>query len=195
MKNDVTICAIVLAAGSSKRMGAINKLLVNVDGEAIVKRSVRPIIEAELEFVVVVTGFENEKIQSCLNEYELRFVFNEHFMEGMGTSLAVGVDSISAIEPDGILVSLGDLPYLRKKSVLAVVERFCNLRGEKIIIPVHNGIPGHPIVFPFRYAEELKALKGDQGARHLIRCDEDSVAIVELEDIGIVRDVDSPDSH
>jgi len=193
-ENDVTICAIVLAAGSSRRMGAINKLLVKVDGETMVKRSVKPIVEAKLESVVVVTGFESQKIQSCLNEYDLRFVFNEHFMEGMGTSLAVGVESISAIEPDGLLISLGDLPYLRKESVLAVIERFCNLGGEKITIPVHKGSPGHPIVFPFRYAEELIALKGDQGARHLIRRDEDSVAIVELEDIGIVRDVDSPDS-
>lgn len=194
MKNDVTICAIVLAAGSSKRMGAINKLLMKVDGEAMVKRSVKPIVEAKLESVVVVTGFEDEKTQSCLNEYELKFVFNEQFMEGMGTSLAVGVESISAIEPDGILVSLGDLPYLRKDSVHAVIEKFCDLDGEKITIPVHKGVQGHPIVFPFRYAEELKALQGDQGARHLIRRDADSVAIVELEDIGIVRDVDSPGS-
>ncbi len=194
MKSDLTICGIVLAAGSSRRMGTINKLLMDMDGEAMVKRSVQPIAEAKLESVVVVTGFENEKIQSLLNGYELRFVFNEHFREGMGTSLAVGVESISAIEPDGILVSLSDLPYLRKESVLAVMERFCMLGGEKITIPVHNGIQGHPIVFPFRYAEELKALKGDQGARHLIRREEDSVAKLELNDFGIIRDVDSPNS-
>ena len=194
MKNDLTICGIVLAAGSSRRMGAINKLLMEVGGETMVKRSVRPIVEAKLESVAVVTGFEYEKIQSCLNEYDLRFFFNEHFPEGMGTSLAVGVEAISAIEPDGILVSLGDLPYLRKESVLAVMEGFCNLGGENITIPVHSGIPGHPIVFPFRYAEELRALKGDQGARHLIRREEDSVAKLELNDFGIIRDVDSPNS-
>ena len=194
MKNDLTICGIVLAAGSSRRMGAINKLLMEVDGETMVKRSVRPIVGAKLESVAVVTGFEYEKVQSCLNGYDLRFVFNEHFLEGMGTSLAVGVEAISAIEPDGILVSLGDLPYLRKESVLAVMEGFCNLGGEKITMPVYNGIPGHPIVFPFRYAEELKALKGDQGARHLIRREEDSVAKLELNDSGIIRDVDSPNS-
>ena len=194
MNNDLTICGIVLAAGSSRRMGAINKLLMEVGGETMVKRSVRPIVEAKLESVAVVTGFEYEKIQSLLNGYELRFVFNEHFLEGMGASLAAGVEAISAIEPDGILVSLGDLPYLRKESVLAVMERFCNLGGEKITIPVHSGIPGHPIVFPFRYAEELKALKGDQGARHLIRREEDSVAKLELNDFGIKRDVDSPNS-
>ena len=194
MKNDLTICGIVLAAGSSRRMGAINKLLMEVDGETMVKRSVRPIVGAKLESVAVVTGFEYEKVQSCLNGYDLRFVFNEHFLEGMGTSLAVGVEAISAIEPDGILVSLSDLPYLRKESVLAVMEVFCNLGGEKITIPVYNGIPGHPIVLPFRYAEELKALKGDQGARHLIRREEDSVAKLELNDSGIIRDVDSPNS-
>ncbi len=64
MKSDLTICGIVLAAGSSRRMGTINKLLMDMDGEAMVKRSVQPIAEAKLESVVVVTGFENEKIQS-----------------------------------------------------------------------------------------------------------------------------------
>ncbi len=193
MKNDVTICAIILAAGSSRRMGPINKLLMELDGEMMVKRSVQPIVEAKLESVVVVTGFESEKIQSCLSEYKLRFVFNEYYRDGMGTSLAAGVESISAIEPDGILVSLGDLPYLREESVLAVVQRFCDLGGEKITIPVYQEAPGHPIVFPFRYAEELKALKGDEGARHLIRRDVDSVAFVELKDDGIVKDIDSSD--
>ncbi len=194
MKSDLTICGIVLAAGSSRRMGVVNKLLMNVDGEAMVKRSVQPIAEAKLESTVIVTGFENEKIKSCLSEYELRLVFNDCFREGMGTSLAVGVESISAIEPDGILVSLGDLPYLQKESVLAVMERFCSQGGEKITVPVYNGTQGHPIVFPFRYAEELKALKGDQGARDLIRREGESVTKLDLQDIGIMRDIDSPNS-
>ena len=145
MKNDLTICGIVLAAGSSRRMGAINKLLMEVGGETMVKRSVRPIVEAKLESVAVVTGFEYEKIQSLLNGYELRFVFNEHFMEGMGTSLAAGVEAISAIEQDGILVSLGDLPYLRKESVLAVMEGFCNLGGRRSPFRSTVESPGTPL--------------------------------------------------
>lgn len=192
MNRDMTICAIVLAAGSSRRMGSINKLLMEVEGASMVERSIQPIIEAKLESIVVVTGFENEKIQSYLSGYDLKFVFNERFEEGMGTSLALGVESIVAVKPDGMMISLGDLPYLKNESVLAVVERFCSFGGEKIVVPVYSGVQGHPIIFPFRYAEELKSLKDDTGARYLVRREEGSVVKIELEDMGIVKDVDSP---
>ena len=162
MNNDLAICEIVLAAGSSRKMVAINKLLMEVGGETMVKRSVRPIVEAKLESVAVVTGFEYEKIQSLLNGYELRFVFNEHFMEGMGTPLAVGVEAISAIEPDGILVSLGDLPYLRKETVLAVIEGFCNMGGRE---DHHSGSqwnPRAPHCFSFSLCRGIES--GERGS-------------------------------
>jgi len=193
MGTGISITALVLAAGMSRRMGSVNKLLLKIDGETMLERSIRPILEAGLDRVVVVTGYESEKIESCLSGYKVEFVHNDQFEEGMGTSLARGVASMGNSKQDGIMVSLGDLPCLRKESVSSVVDVFNSKSGEEIIVPMFGGKPGHPIVFPFRYKNELKSLRGDEGAKKIIGREKRSVVRLELGDKGITLDIDGPD--
>ena len=186
------LATIILAAGQSKRMGSINKLLMRIEGRPMIQRVVDVAIEAASTDIYVVTGFERERIESRLREYSVNFVHNESFREGMGTTIAEGVKAISDQVFDGVMILLGDLPYLRADTVIAVAESFAEHDGRKIVIPTYDGDPGHPVVFPKAFFNELTQLSGDRGAREVYARHQSSVARIEVEDPGATRDLDTP---
>ena len=191
MMGPLRLATIILAAGQSKRMGSINKLLMRIEGRPMIQRVVDVAIEAASTDIYVVTGFERERIESRLREYSVNFVHNESFREGMGTTIAEGVKAISDQVFDGVMILLGDLPYLRADTVIAVAESFAEHDGRKIVIPTYDGDPGHPVVFPKAFFNELTQLSGDRGAREVYARHQSSVARIEVEDPGGTRDLDT----
>ncbi len=188
-----SICAIILAAGESKRYGPENKLLVELDGVAVLERVVRCMVHSGVSKIRVVTGADHEAVVSLLSNYEIDCVNNPNWKSGMGTSLAKGVQGIDPGDFSGIMVCLGDLPYLELGSVKGVLTRFCELNGTRIAIPVHEGRRGHPVVFPIRYRDSLATLEGDEGARSIIRQTSEYIELVTVDSGGVVRDFDLPD--
>ncbi len=180
---------IVLAAGSSTRMGGPNKLLRPVEGVPTVRRVVEAMVVGTGVRVVVVVGHEAERVREVLRSLPVVFVTNPRHREGMGTSVAAGV---AAAPPGGVLVCLGDLPWLTPATVRAVVERYGEPDRPDIVQPVHQGRPGHPVACREGFRAELAALKGDQGAQALVRGGRAKVTPVSVPDAGIHRDVDTP---
>ncbi|MGH8856128.1 MAG: nucleotidyltransferase family protein, partial [Telluria sp.] len=105
---------------------------------------------------------------------------------GMGTSLVHAIRH--ALPADGWLVALGDMPFVRETTLAALRDAL--LAGADIAVPVHAGQRGNPVAFGARHLDELLALGGDQGARRLLRTH--PVTEVEVDDPGILRDIDSP---
>ena len=90
-----TVVAIILAAGQSRRMGPVNKLLMVVEGVPMVERVMLAIQAAGVEKIIVVTGFESDRIEERLSGYDIEFARNEKFEAGMGSSLAVGAAALA----------------------------------------------------------------------------------------------------
>ena len=193
------IAGLVLAAGNSSRMGASrNKLVEEIAGRPLVAGPVDALLEAGIEPVVVVTGFEADRVRSALGKRACRFVHHEDWAEGMGTSLAHGVRAILELapSPETVLVSVGDLPELRTHHVERVVEAARGANGAidaaRIVIPTHRGHRGHPVLFGSAHFAALTRLTGDQGGRAIFDANDASVCTVELDDDAILRDVDTP---
>ena len=170
-----SICAIILAAGESKRFGSENKLLVELDGVSILERVVRCILGTGIEPTVVITGEDHERMASLLSASGLECIHNPDWRTGMGSSLAEGAQWIGEQTFSGILVCLGDLPYLDPGTVRQVLERFRANAAEKIVMPTCNGRRGHPVVFPYSFLQRLMDLKGDEGAKSLIQSAESNI--------------------
>lgn len=185
------VAGIVLAAGQSKRMQGANKLLLEVDGIAMIRKVVGEVVASGLDPIWVVTGFERQRIETCLEGLPARFVFNERFQEGMGSSIAVGTLNLDTSDIDGILVCLGDLPRLTAKSIKRILEAYEQLNGDRIVVPTYAGRRGHPVVFPVRFKKELGRLSGDVGARELMRRERECVFQLEVDDEEVVLDRDS----
>lgn len=187
------LAAIVLAGGQSRRMGARNKLLIEVDGRAMVARAVDTVAAAGFSPIVVVTGHEAERVRELLAGRDVTFAHNPDFPEGISTSLRAGINALPD-EVDGALVALGDMPRVRSDHLERLAAAFDPATGCAICLPTRQGKRGNPVLWARRFFAEMADVGGDVGARHLIGEHADQVCEVEMEDDGVLIDVDSPEA-
>jgi molybdenum cofactor cytidylyltransferase len=192
---DVThkIAGLVLAAGQSRRMGARNKLLAEIDGVAMVRRVVEAVIASKAEPVLVVTGHEAERVRGALEGLPVDFVDNPDFEEGISASLRHGLAAIPQ-DCDGVLVCLGDMPRVDAAMLDKLIAAFAPERGKDICVPVHQGKRGNPVLWGKRHFAEMRDVAGDVGAKHLIGRNAEAVQEVTIDQDGVLIDVDSPDA-
>lgn len=184
------VTAIVLAAGTSRRMGAANKLLLPLGDRPLVVHAVEAVRAAPVEDVVVVTGHERAAVEAALAHLPVCFVHNADYASGMASSLRRGVEAAPS-ETDGIMIGLGDMPLVRPETVAQVRARFAEAPRPAIVVPVRDGRRGHPVLFDAAFRDELQQLRGDGGARPVIQAHPGAVVEVPVEDPGIFRDIDT----
>jgi len=184
------VAAILLAAGESRRWGADNKLLATIDGKPMVRRAAEAILKASVRPLLVVTGHEAALIQAALADLPLSFHYAPDFARGMSASLRAGVDAVPA-ECSGALICLGDMPFVRSDTL----DRLANApAGPAALFPTYQGKRGNPVLLARSLFADIARLTGDQGARAILKSIPDQVAELPVDDPGILRDVDRPDT-
>jgi molybdenum cofactor cytidylyltransferase len=187
------ITAVILAAGQSRRMGAANKLLEEVDGAAMVHHVVEQAAASQAGDVIVVLGHEGDAVRAALAESGVAFTDSPHYADGLSASLKAGIAAVPA-DSDGAIVLLGDMPAVTAAHIDQVIAAFNPVEGRSICVPTTRGKRGNPVLWGRDYFAEIGALSGDVGARHLIGAHADAVCEVALEDDAIFVDVDTPDA-
>ena len=184
------ITALLLAAGESRRFGGgLQKLVQDLDGKPVVRWSAESLLGPPVDEVLVVVGGNDQPIHEALRGLSVRYVQNPDAQQGMATSLAIGVASLSRAT-DAVLVALGDEPLPGREPLERVVERY-RAGGVAVVAPLFRGVRGHPVLFDRSVFPELKQLTGDRGARSVTDRDESRLALVEL-DLPKPVDVDTP---
>jgi molybdenum cofactor cytidylyltransferase len=107
----------------------------------------------------------------------------------MGHSLAAGIEQIQSW--DYVFVGLADMPFIKTRSLKTLNEAITD--NTQIIQPTYKRENGHPVGFGSAYFEELMALSGDKGARSIVRQYPQQVTTINLNDSGLIRDIDTPD--
>lgn len=186
------VSAVVLAGGASKRMGKANKLLAEVDGTPLVHRAVETAILSDTAEVIVVTGHEADLVRQALSGFDVRFVHNPDYPEGLGTSLRVGIGAVSE-NLAGAVILLGDMPRVTPEIVNALIDRFHAGGDRAICRPTFDGRPGNPVLWPREFFPDILDIRGDTGARQLLARYGDRVSAVEVKDAGIHFDIDTPE--
>jgi molybdenum cofactor cytidylyltransferase len=183
------VAAIILAAGRSSRFGEANKLLEEIDGEAMVARVAALALASRARPVIVVTGFEAERVAAALNESGTTIVHNPDYAQGMSTSLRAGLRALPG-ESDGALILLGDMPRVNPSVFDALLAAFAANGTESICVPVHAGRRGNPVLWGGAYFAEMMQLSGDRGAKQIMRLHPGKVVEVEVATSAIFEDVD-----
>lgn len=185
------ICAVLLAAGMSRRMGSVNKLLAPVQGQAMVCRVADQLLASRIDELIVVTGHQANALQEALGDRNLRYVHNPDFAHGLSRSLAAG---LAALGPDcqAVLVCLADMPELDSVQINRLLEAYDPAVGALICVPTFAGKRGNPVLWDRLFFDEMQQIQGDVGARHLIGEHAQSLVEVAMPDRGVVFDVDSP---
>jgi molybdenum cofactor cytidylyltransferase len=186
------IAAIVLAAGRSSRMGPRNKLLESADGKTMIGRVVEAAIACGADPIVVVTGFEADRIEEALRGRAVTFAFNSAFAEGMSTSIKTGLKTLPE-SCAGALILLGDMPEIDGRDLKALIAAFTSKGRSAISVPVRDGRRGNPVLWGASYFAEMMRLGGDKGAKSLIAKHEEHVTEVPVDSDAIFADVDTPE--
>jgi len=182
------ISAILLGAGESKRMG-VDKLSLPWGRRTILEHCFETLLRSEVEELVVVLGIRNKEVKNLFQGRKVKIVINPHSKRDMSTSIRKG---LQAIHPSshGILIALGDQPFLKKRTINALISAFDQGKGG-IVVPSFRGRRGHPVIFHKRYKKELLNLKGDVGGRSIIERHPEDVRVVHLRSEGVIMDVDT----
>lgn len=184
------IASIVLAAGSSSRMGPRNKLLESIGGEPMVRRVAAIALGSGAEPVIVVIGYEAPAVTTALHGLDVTLTLNPDYADGLSTSLRAGLNALpSGI--NGTLILLGDMPQI-ETSVLS--DLMASFTGESAIcVPVRDGRRGNPVLWGSRYFPEMMELTGDFGAKSLMARHEAQLIDVQVSTDSIFHDIDSPE--
>jgi xanthine dehydrogenase accessory factor len=183
------LTAVVLAAGTSSRMG-MAKPLIRLGGQPLlawVLKSVRSVHPAE---TVVVLGAGAEEVRHHVDLRGTTVVVNPDFREGMGTSLRKGVSASTSTGP--LLIVLGDQPVVRASTLKALLRRHAS-RDAKILVPTFQGVRGNPVLLDRSLKSELDSLRGDIGCRAIFPSHGAELIEVPVSDPGILIDLDTPD--
>jgi molybdenum cofactor cytidylyltransferase len=179
------VAALLLAAGKSSRFGA-NKLLHPLDSQPIALRSAVSLKSAFPQALAVVSP--GSPLLELLTHAGLRTVVSERAHEGMGESLKTAIAATR--EADAWIVALADMPFIRPATHLAI-ERALR-HGAVIAAPAYQGERGHPVGLSGRFRDDLLALEGDAGARFILKNNARDIRLVEVDDPGVLKDIDTP---
>ena len=189
MKN---IAAILLAAGSSRRMGA-NKLLLDANGQPMVRRAAILCQGAGLSPIIAVLGHEAEQVAQALAGLQIDYVHNNDHATGMASSLTAGLAALPA-ETEAVLICLSDMPLVTSNDIENLCAAFAPAEGRAICIPVHAGRRGNPVLLGRQLFAGLAGLSGDQGAKPFIQ--QHAELVVEVPSgPGVLLDIDTPEAY
>ena len=187
-----SIAAVILAAGESRRWGADNKLLAQIDGRPMVLRTVRAVLDSKARPAVVVTGHERSEVERLLAGLPLAIVNAANYASGLSASLKAGIAAVP-IGCDGALVCLGDMPWVKPETLDRLIGAFDPETGFAVV-PAYEGEWGNPVLLGRPLFEKIGSLSGDRGARALLKSVGERVKEIVVDDPGVLRDVDRPDS-
>ena len=186
------IAALLLAAGSSRRMGR-PKLLLDWGGRPLIRRAVEQAQASRVDDVVVVAGPNRAEIERALAGTRARLVDNPDHLSGMASSLRAGLRALGP-QVEAVVVLLGDQPFQGTEVVDRLIETY-RASGRPIVVPVYAGRRGNPVLFDRSLFAELAEQQGDQGGRDVVRADPDRVATVSFDSERLQMDLDTWDDY
>lgn len=187
------IAGLILAAGESSRMG-MDKALLTYRGRTFLETILATIRGADLKRIAVVLGHHAEEIRRAVKLDSIEVVINPDYLRGQTSSLQAGLRALESDDLEAVVLCLVDHPTVAAGTVQKLLARF-RQSGSRVIIPTFQGRHGHPVLISRAMLEELKDLGSDEGANGPIRGHRDDTQFVEVDDGGILLDIDDPETY
>jgi len=190
-KNFKGISIIILAAGSSSRLGQ-SKQLILVDGKTLLEKSVLAALNSGAEHVVVVLGAQATLHNKAIENLPVKIIINEEWKKGMGNSLKAGLNYVVTKYPEteAVIVMVCDQPFLTSEHLKKLITSF-QKNPTEIVASSYNQIKGVPALFSRSMFSQLFQLEDIQGARKVIQFHKGSMQLAEFPKGEI--DLDTPE--
>lgn len=160
---------ILLAAGSSSRMGESKQLLI-IDGQPLLRRTIKVALDANPDNLIVVLGSNFEEHQKVISDLPVEIVYNENWEKGMGNSLKRGLTRLLELNPKtrAVVVLVCDQPLLTTEHIINII-RASKILAAPIIATAYGGTIGVPALFEKSLFEALLNLPDNHGAKSVIQ--------------------------
>jgi len=188
----MTVSAVLLAAGESRRMGAVNKLELLVDGTPLLRRTAEILLASQLQEVAVVLGYQADRAGSLLDGLHLKSVYNTAYREGQMTSVYQGLQSLTQA-CDGVMICLSDQPLLQVDDINCLIEAFGKRSHGSIMVPTYQGKRGNPVILDYQHREDILNGERSLGCKKLIEKNPELVSSFEMSNNHVVIDLDTPE--
>lgn len=173
-------------------MGGKNKLLLKVDGESLVQRTVKELNQGPVAGVTVVTGRDSDLVMKELAGLKTTITHNSDFLSGMHSSIKIGLKAMNPTS-DAFFICLSDQPYFSRTTLQKLIDGYQN---DSIVVPSFEGKRGHPVLISGSFRNEiLQEPDGDYGCAYLLKRYPEKVITVPVDDHGILIDVDKPEDY
>lgn len=192
------ISGIVLAAGSSQRMGT-PKALLKIGEETFLQHLVEALSSARITDIVLVLGSGANELRESLGWFGGKIVVNEDWPSGQLSSVIRGLDALDLAggapeEISGAMICPVDHPLLSQSLLVDLLQGFWTSK-KKIVLPTYNGRRGHPVIFGKEMFGEIRRASREVGAREVIRNHENDLHEVPVGEEGVLINIDSPEDY
>lgn len=174
----MTAAAIILAAGSSSRMGQSKQMLV-INGEKLLVKTIQTVLGSGVRKVIVVLGSNESAHRKLIEDLPVDIVYNPNWEKGMGSSIKQGLAHFASDQrpPEGIIILACDQPLLHSEHIQKLLDKYQET-GKPVIASTYSGMPGVPVLFDRAYYNSLQALPDKEGAKKIILQNPSDVALV-----------------
>jgi molybdenum cofactor cytidylyltransferase len=182
--------AILLAAGASSRFLG-TKQLARIGGATLVERALDAVPEADVRETVVVVGHEAEAVAKAVGARNgVAVVVNPDYRAGMGSSISVGISAL-ADGTEGAMLLLADQPFVTRSLLKRLIRAFERQGARGIVATAQGELVSPPAIFSSKYFGQLAGLRGDQGARSVLKENAGDVALVRVRSRRTLKDIDT----
>lgn len=203
----MSTAAIILAAGTSSRMGnGRHKLLLLLNDRPVLTHVIEAALASKARPVLLVLGHQaeqvRERIADAVDSPDITILENPDYAQGMSTSMKLGIQTLLSYgykkfeerEIDSALFLTGDQPLISAQIIDTVIETY-RKSGKRIVAPLYDGQRGNPVLFDASFFAELLEVTGDEGGRGVLKRHADEVETVEIGDAAASYDVDTWEAY
>jgi molybdenum cofactor cytidylyltransferase len=203
----MSTAAIILAAGTSSRMGeGRHKLLLQLNGRPVLAHVIEAALASQARPILLVLGYHagqvRERLADVIASPDISIVENPDYGQGMSTSMKLGIQMLLSdgykkpqeSEVDSALFLTGDQPLITAKVIDMVIEAY-RRSGRRIVAPLYDGQRGNPVLFDAGFFPELLEVTGDEGGRSVLKRHTEEVETVEIGDAAAAYDVDTWEAY
>jgi len=162
------IKAILLAAGQSKRLKGENKLIKKFKNKPLLNHVLNSLVKSKVQKIIIVLGYQNKQLRRIIKKNNKNiFVVNKKFKLGMSTSIKSGLRKISK-KDKGFIIVQSDMPFIKSSDINKIYD---SIKKEKSLVHAlkFRSKVGNPIGFDISVINKFKKIKGDVGAKFMVK--------------------------
>ena len=183
------IKAILLAAGQSKRLKSENKLIKLYKKKPLINHSLNALHKSKVNKVIVVLGYQKKELQKLIKKNNKNiFTYNKEYKKGMASSIKVGLRKVNK-KDKGFIIVQSDMPFIKSSDINKIYN---SIKSKKYLIYVlkYRNKVGNPIGFDISTMKKFKKIKGDVGAKFMVKRLKKETKFIKIDNLKSLKDFD-----